>query len=43
MTQIAFNPPASQKVANQAQQSKMGGAQAIKNSVVSAGIGTMAG
>ena len=43
MTQIAFNPPTSPKVANQAQQSKMGGAQAIKNSVVSAGIGTMAG
>ena len=43
MTQIAFNPPASQKVANQKWQADTNGMHALKNSVVSAGIGTMTG
>ena len=43
MTQIAFNPPTSQKVANQKWQAETNGMHTLKNSVVSAGIGTMTG
>ena len=43
MTQIALNPPTSQKVANQKWQAETNGMHALKNSVVSAGIGTMTG
>lgn len=37
------NTPVSQKITNQEWQSKVGGLQNIKNSVVSAGVGTLAG
>ena len=40
---LAFSSPASQKIANQKWQAETNGMHALKNSVVSAGIGTMTG